>query len=502
MRSAAASADACVGAEWSACERGGRGAFEAFGARGAFDGVALGARLEALARAQAPLRRALARIAGRIAALRSWERLGFARVGDYARERAGLSGRQLQELAHVDARLAALPAVEAAFLRGALSWSKARLLARVAGPDDEARWVAFARRVPVRALEREVRALDLGAVEAGALAGAETDEDGRPLYPMAGVVVRCAPRVQGKFHRARQVARRVAGERLPTWACMEAVAAEALSALGGGAPVEDGDGRDASGEAEASGADWRERCAGDPRGAADVCAERAAGGLAAAGGAAREAAEAGAEDVCPPETPPAVRALVEGLEGADAFDLDARLRRAVALEQRIEAEMAPLLRRVADARLYARGGHASVAAFARERLGMSERKARALVRIARAASRCPELAAAFGAGALSWIQAQTLLPLLLAPECSAFGAAWVARAQRVTVRRLEEEVDAAWLRLAADPEAFAGGAGAPDARNAREPRERQTCAQATDSDAPSPAPAERARFFFAENLQT
>src|SRR5690606_6894148 len=100
------------------------------------------ARLEALARRRAPLRRALARIAGRFVAARAHERLGFARVADYARERAGVSGRQLQDLAHVDARLAALPAVETALLAGALSWSKARLLARVAGADDEAHSLA------------------------------------------------------------------------------------------------------------------------------------------------------------------------------------------------------------------------------------------------------------------------------------------------------------------------------------------------------------------------
>src|SRR5690606_40409402 len=88
--------------------------------------------LEALARRRAPLRRALARIAGRFVAARAHERLGFARLADYARERAGVSGRQLQDLAHVDTRLAVLPAVEGALAAGALSWSKARLLARVA----------------------------------------------------------------------------------------------------------------------------------------------------------------------------------------------------------------------------------------------------------------------------------------------------------------------------------------------------------------------------------
>jgi hypothetical protein len=324
---------------------------------------------------------------------------------------------------------------------------------------------------------------------------------------MAGVVVRCAPRVQGKFHRARQVARRVAGERLPTWACMEAVAAEALSGLGGGGPGEEADASGGAGEAgfvEAvglgAGGAGEEGARGGGAGSEGGACWRDRGAEEGTGDAQRDAQPGEAADVCAPQPPAAVQALVDGLEAADAFDLDARLRRAVALEQRLEAAMAPLLLRMADARLHRRSGHASLAAFARERLGMSERKARALVRIARATAGCPELGAAFGTGALSWIQAQALLPLLLAPECAPFRAAWVARAQRVTVRRLDEDVDAAQLRLVGDPDGFLAGAGAPGAPEAAN---RQTCAQPRGMDTPSPPePAadpepETARFFFA-----
>ena len=48
------------------------------------------AQLVAAVRAPAPLRRALARVAGRMVATRGWERLGFARLADYAAERAGV----------------------------------------------------------------------------------------------------------------------------------------------------------------------------------------------------------------------------------------------------------------------------------------------------------------------------------------------------------------------------------------------------------------------------
>ncbi len=49
--------------------------------------------LRGLVRAQAPIRRVLAVLAGRFVSLQAWERLGFARLGDYATERLGLSGR-------------------------------------------------------------------------------------------------------------------------------------------------------------------------------------------------------------------------------------------------------------------------------------------------------------------------------------------------------------------------------------------------------------------------
>src|SRR5258705_9958294 len=71
--------------------------------------------LDAL-REQAPLRRVLARLAGRLVETSGWDRLDFARLGDYARERLGLSARQVQDLAHVDAALARLPTVERALL--------------------------------------------------------------------------------------------------------------------------------------------------------------------------------------------------------------------------------------------------------------------------------------------------------------------------------------------------------------------------------------------------
>ena len=65
-------------------------------------------------------------------ATRGWEALGFVRLNDYAREQLGLSGRELQDLAGTDAALGGLPRIEAAFVEGRITWTKTRLLARVA----------------------------------------------------------------------------------------------------------------------------------------------------------------------------------------------------------------------------------------------------------------------------------------------------------------------------------------------------------------------------------
>ena len=63
-------------------------------------------RLAALARAGGPLRRVIAALAGRLVERKAWQRLGYARLFDYARERLGRSARQFQELARVGRQLA------------------------------------------------------------------------------------------------------------------------------------------------------------------------------------------------------------------------------------------------------------------------------------------------------------------------------------------------------------------------------------------------------------
>ncbi len=409
--------------------------------------------LRGLVIARGPLRRALAAVVGQLVATRAWERLGFARLRDYAVERAGHSARSLQDLARVDAALAGLPRVETALVEGELTWTKARLLCRVATVDDEGLWVAFAREKTARALSREVRAVDVGALELGA---ASTDEDGAPEEESETVQLRCTPVVRARWWQARQLARRVAGEALPVWGCMEAIAAEVVSAL----PLEV--------DTELA-----------PAPAANVCAEERARGDTEREPAQgqeqrtpspREERSPGASPASPApqaELPPFLAPLVVGLESADAFELDERLRRAVALEQRLEAEMGRLFLRIAEGRLHRAAGFTSMDEYAREQLGISPRKARALLRLERAGRRARLLREAYRDGRLSWVQAHALLPVLAI--ASPHQHSWIEWACAVTVRRLQEDVEQALVLHETDPPRFEETGGLPDAQGATHP---------------------------------
>jgi hypothetical protein len=143
--------------------------------------------------------------------------------------------------------------------------------------------------------------------------------------------------------------------------------------------------------------------------------------------------------------------LVENLESADPFELDARLRRALRLEQRVLSEMSPLLLDLARARTSRQHGYPSLGAFARERLGMSPRKAHALLRLERACEHSVELREAFRNGRLSWVQAHAVVPIVTLAGAEPWCGAWAAHAERVSVRRIEEDVERALATGTLDP---------------------------------------------------
>jgi hypothetical protein len=92
---------------------------------------------------------------------------------------------------------------------------------------------------------------------------------------------------------------------------------------------------------------------------------------------------------------------------------------------------------------------------------MDPTRARALVRLERAAVLSEPFARAYRTGALSWVKAGVLVPLVVSDPLGRFVADWVAWAERVTVRRLRDDVEWALALEDTDPVAFAQSGGLP-----------------------------------------
>jgi hypothetical protein len=130
---------------------------------------------------------------------------------------------------------------------------------------------------------------------------------------------------------------------------------------------------------------------------------------------------------------PELEALLAGLEEAGPQELDRRLRAAIAFLQAVDFEMGRILRQVVDRGLAGELGCGSFERYAEERLDLSARTARRLVRLARAEHRMPAVASAFREGRITLLQAEALL---------AGAGGGVALAERVTLRRLREGLPA------------------------------------------------------------
>jgi len=411
-------------------------------------------------------------------ARRAWERLGYARLADYADERVGRSARSVQDLANVGWAFYRLPQLHAAVVEGRLGWAKARLVARVATREDEARWIEYARGVTSEALSREVRKVDRGSMEANAL---ESDTS-----PSRRFEVECTREVRALWFHARHVARCVHGGRLSLSECAERVAAEVLSAL----PIDPDVAEQAEVEerteaTDLPGTSWAESVAAraEPSGSSHWSESEGAEIEESCGAASGATRTVSGE----------LEALVRDLEDADAFELDRRLRAAVELERRMDAQIGPLLEHVLQRRIFWALGYATRESYVRERLGLEPSWGRALLRIERAARTSPSFARAYRAGELTALQAATLVPLVVADLSERGTRAWVERAERFTLRRLRDDVErallvretdfATWLRTGGLPEAEAvaeSGAngeapGAEQEIGAEQSAPRETC---------------------------
>jgi hypothetical protein len=148
----------------------------------------------------------------------------------------------------------------------------------------------------------------------------------------------------------------------------------------------------------------------------------------------------------------------------DAFALDARLRELVAREQRAEAELAAALLAEFEARRHRARGFPTFEGYVCEELGLSPRRARMLMRLARAVRRAPALREAWRSGRLSLLRALAIAPLLVAGPRHA--RAWIERARAVPCVQVEDEAAAALVLAEVDPEGFAESGGLPAAAGA------------------------------------
>jgi hypothetical protein len=113
--------------------------------------------------------------------------------------------------------------------------------------------------------------------------------------------------------------------------------------------------------------------------------------------------------------------------------------------QRTDSQIGRLLFTFFRLTLHRELGFHDSTSYLRDRLGVTVRKARALVRLElRSVHTEPALVEAYRRGDISWLRALVLLPIVSEYR----GRAWVDRAQQVTLRRLADEV--AWARELSD----------------------------------------------------
>jgi hypothetical protein len=227
----------------------------------------------------------------------------------------------------------------------------------------------------VEAMIEAVRAVEgQGGGEGEGAEGEEGEERVRVQLP-------CSSRLATKWAAAVELARRTSGEPLSIWEAAEAIAAEAASALGAPEIPEDtGSGRSRSRSSPA---------------------DRA------------ESSECGLRALRWPWLrwdPPSVTREAESTEGdltdLPPLELDRRFRAAIEFLQRVDLEIGRILRQILARGLYRELGFERFEDYVVERLDLSPRTARRLVRLARA----PEaVATAFREGRITLLAAEAIV---------------------------------------------------------------------------------------------
>jgi hypothetical protein len=366
--------------------------------------------------------------------------LGFSSCAAYALERCDRSARWVEAARCLARRLEELPAFRQALAEGALSWSAAELVSRVARCSDEAAWLERAQRHTVRQLRELVRASGQQATEEvrmdspstgatllnGFAAGEGLESEGVECEDADGdesCVLTCTVNREDAwvFESTRRLLEQLgtAG----TDAQVEALLAEGQEALLSQLPrgsIDFG----VCERLDATERRWREQLKAWQEEAERRCealraapAGRAAMGelcTAAAGGCAR-------------------------LEGLSARELDERIRQLSRALARHELLFSQGLLAFHHADGWRRLGYATEAQYARERLGISRSSLVARRSLAARLEALPAVSEALGSAQIG-VEAALQLVRIATPRTE---RVWLDRARQRTVKHLREEVGAA-----------------------------------------------------------
>jgi hypothetical protein len=439
--------------------------------------------LATFARAEAGLRLRLGQLLEVLGRGQHFE-LGFSSVAAYALERCDRSVRWAEAARCLARRLEALPELRWAVAFGSVSWSMGELLARVAQPGDEARWIEASECRTVREMrglveaavhERAVGAIFNGRAGGGSVLGEQASDeqasDGQVSNEQAS-----DGRAAGRTTSASENGEAGSEDEVCTLTCtvdredawlfeatrtlleqlgvhgadaqVEALLAEGqgtlLAALPAGSPD-----LDRSGGVDAAQHRWLEEL-GRWRAAAEaLCEKNFRDSVLGSGRDFGRNGDPKAGDPVRSAVAEAAALGLSALEGASCRDLDGMLRGLSRLLARQELELSRLVLQFHRADGWRRLGYASEAQYARERLGLSRSSLLARRALALRLERLPRVAAALGAGQIG-VEAASQVVRVAVPSTQ---AAWVERARRRTLKHLREEVAAALVAVRLSGEA-------------------------------------------------
>ena len=396
---------------------------------------------------------------------RQWfRRLGYRTQGDYAREELGTSARSLRRMACLGRRLETLPEARAAFESGTLPMIKAEVIARIATHQTEQRWLAMAKELTVRDLSRTVGThLKWQREVAAATAGdspptydlpASGCHDTDPPTPETDDEPRAVWRTEvpgwmiGKTHTVLRLVNKVAGASFPEGTRWEFVAAEFLSGMPASPPSPPSPTIPRSfkipspittneGQRRVMTNDGPVLRNLEPATAPDAMSSAPAP-TPASGATPRGEAPTPAPDLPPPRLTP--------------WELHAALKDSSVSGAAASHELGRLLRQIRHRHLWYAVGYPSFDRYVRERLDISPRTARRLIRSEAAGRRHPLLKKACVEGRLTPLKASVLARALDLGLKQGMTHRWIEYARRMSLLRLTDAVDWACARAAADPQ--------------------------------------------------